>query len=132
MKAIETRYLGATNHRPARIVAEDADGNRVSISPESIGASWDGNGLRRPEEVHRAAAEALCKKMNWTGALAGGSTKRGYVFVFVDRWSAGTPSLPTNIVRCEVAEVANVYDPSKPWVLRWQISKTTDQTNTSS
>jgi hypothetical protein len=27
-----------------------------------------------------------------------------------------------DIVLCEIAEVANVYDPGKPWVLRWQTS----------
>ncbi len=27
---------------------------------------------------------------------------------------------PHTNVRCEIAEVANVYDPGRPWVVRWQ------------
>jgi hypothetical protein len=27
---------------------------------------------------------------------------------------------PPNVLLCEVAHVANVYDPGKPWVVRWQ------------
>lgn len=74
MKAIETKFYGATNTRGARIVASDSDGNRATISyPYELSG----------EAVHRAAADQLCGKMGWTGALAGGATKRGYVFVFV-------------------------------------------------
>jgi hypothetical protein len=74
MKAIETRYLGPTNYLGARITAHDGDGNRVTIPyPYELSG----------ESVHRAAAEALCEKMRWTGQLAGGSTRKGYVFVFV-------------------------------------------------
>lgn len=74
MKAIETRYLGPTNTKGARIVASDGDGNRATIGyPHELSG----------EAVHRKAAEALCQKMGWPGKLAGGSTKRGYVFVFI-------------------------------------------------
>jgi len=74
MKAIETRYLGPTNTKGARIVARDSDGNRVTISyPNELSG----------EDVHRKAAEALRDKMQWSGTLKGGSTSRGYVFVFV-------------------------------------------------
>jgi len=75
MKAISTHYLGATDRRGSRIVASDLDGNRVTIPyPHELSG----------EAVHRKAAQALCVKMQWTGALAGGATKRGYCFVFVD------------------------------------------------
>lgn len=77
MKAIETKYLGPTDFKGSRIVADDGDGNRVTISyPYELSG----------EEVHRAAAVALCEKMGWSGAdtLVGGSTKRGYVFVFTN------------------------------------------------
>jgi hypothetical protein len=33
---------------------------------------------------HQAAAEALCKKLKWTGTLVGGGTVGGYCFVFKD------------------------------------------------
>ena len=75
MKAITTKYHGATNTKCSRISASDEDGNRVSISyPYGLSG----------ETVHRQAADALCKKMNWTGKLVGGSVKSGYVFVFVE------------------------------------------------
>lgn len=73
MKAIETRYLGPTNTRGSRIIATDGDGNRITIPyPHQLSG----------EACHRAAAEALCAKMRWTGRLIGGATLRGYVFVF--------------------------------------------------
>jgi hypothetical protein len=75
MKAIETKYHGPTDTRGARISATDSDGNRVSIPyPYELSG----------EAVHRMAADRLCEKMGWSGQLAGGATKRGYVFVFVD------------------------------------------------
>ena len=75
MKAIKTKYKGPTNTRGSRIIASDEDGNCVTISyPYELSG----------EAVHRKAAEALCAKMQWTGAenLIGGSLKNGYVFVF--------------------------------------------------
>jgi hypothetical protein len=73
MKAIVTRYHGATNTRGSRITATDEDGNRITISyPYELSG----------EAVHRAAADALCAKMYWSGRLTGASFKRGYVFVF--------------------------------------------------
>ena len=75
MKAIETKYHGPTNTRGARISASDGDGNRISIPyPYELSG----------EAVHRKAAERLCDKMQWSGALVGGATKRGYTFVFVE------------------------------------------------
>ena len=74
MKAITTRYLGPTNFRGSRIKATDDDGNSVTIPyPYELSG----------EDVHRAAADALCVKMGWTGKLVGGSIKTGYAFVFV-------------------------------------------------
>lgn len=73
MKAITTKYLGATNTRGARIVASDQDNNRVVIPyPHELNT----------EQAHEAAAKALCLKMQWTGRLIAGSLNRGYVFVF--------------------------------------------------
>ena len=73
MKAITTKYHGPTNTRGSRISAKAEGGNRISISyPHELSG----------EDVYRAAAEALCKKMNWPGSLIGGGTEDGYVFVF--------------------------------------------------
>lgn len=93
MKAIETTYHGPGNVRGARIWARDLDGNRVSVPYD--------HGAGSTEDAHAVAAMALCAKMGWTGDFVAGATKRGYVFVFVDRWTkyyntAG--SLPREIV----------------------------------
>ncbi len=73
MKAIRTKYHGPTNTRGSRISASDEDGNRVSIPyPHELSG----------EDVHRKAADALCRKMGWEGVLIGGGLKDGYAFVF--------------------------------------------------
>lgn len=75
MRAIITKYHGATNTRGSRISARDGMGlNRIYIPyPHEL----DG------EPAHRLAAEALRDRMQWKGALVSGGTKDGYVFVFV-------------------------------------------------
>lgn len=75
MKAIITKYHGATDTKGSRISATDTDRNRISIPyPYELSGS----------AVHRAAAEALCKKMKWEGRLIGGGIKGGYAFVFAE------------------------------------------------
>jgi hypothetical protein len=74
-KAIVTRFVCPTNCRGSRYSASDGDGNRVLV---------DGLSALGAEENHKAAAEALCRKMNWTGDLAGGYIKGGCAFVFID------------------------------------------------
>lgn len=83
MKAIRTKYHGATNTKGSRISASDEDGNRVSIPyPHELSGG----------AVHRAAADALCQKMGWGGELVGGGLKDGYVFVFTpDKRVEGAP-----------------------------------------
>jgi hypothetical protein len=78
MKAIITKYHGPTNTKGSRITATDEDGNRVTI-PHPYELSG--------EAVHKAAADALCKKMGWAGNLIGGSLKNGYVFTFATGWA---------------------------------------------
>ena len=75
MKAIETHYLGATNHRGGRIVASDRDGNRFVMSSNETNYSG--------EDLHRVAAERLRDKLGGTDTMICGATKRGYVFVFL-------------------------------------------------
>lgn len=76
MKAIITKYHGATDTRGSRISATDTDRNRVSIPyPYELSG----------EAVHRAAAEALCDKMGWSKNLLGGGIKGGYAFVFAEQ-----------------------------------------------
>lgn len=77
MQTILTRYLGATNHRPSRIVAQCQAG-RISLAWEH-GESVQNN--------HRAACEALRAKLGWTKvnnypAMIGGETATGYVWIY--------------------------------------------------
>jgi hypothetical protein len=80
MKSIRTRYYGPTNTRGSRIVADDGDGNRVTMPyPHELSG----------DEVHRVVAEALRQKMGWgltnAGALplVGGGYRGDMYWVFV-------------------------------------------------
>lgn len=76
MQAITTTYFGATNTKPAKIIARSASGIRVSVSYDSS---------LNADDMHRVAAEKLCAKLGWTGDLVqGGLNDRSEVFVFVD------------------------------------------------
>jgi hypothetical protein len=72
-QAITTKYAGPTNSRGSRVIASSASGIKVTIP-------WDHE--FDDFENHVIAAEALQKKLGWTGALIGGGVKDGYVFVF--------------------------------------------------
>jgi hypothetical protein len=76
MKAIETKFYGPTNTKGSRITACDCDNNKVTLSYDHSLNS---------EQNHRAAAVALCNKMQWSRSetLCGGHTKSGMCFVFV-------------------------------------------------
>jgi hypothetical protein len=74
-QAIVTKYHGPTNTRGARISASTASGIRVSIPyPHELNT----------DDAHRAAADALCAKLGWTGTLIEGGMKQGNVYVFAD------------------------------------------------
>ena len=76
MKAIETKYLPATNYRGSRIKAKAEGGNSITINyPHEYNT----------ERAHSCAAFALCQKMGWNAdTLCSGGTDKGYVFCFVD------------------------------------------------
>ncbi len=73
--AIETKYLGPTNTRSARVKAIAQTGNQITLT-------WDSS--LTAYQNHAAAAMALCEKLDWEGSLVSGGTKTGEVFVFVD------------------------------------------------
>jgi hypothetical protein len=92
MKAISTHYLGPTDYRGSRIVATAEGGDRphkVTIPyPHELSG----------EACFALAAEVLCRRMGWTqhGALVGGGTDKGYVFVFdggSTRYPIGTDTI---------------------------------------
>jgi hypothetical protein len=78
MQAIQTRYLCPTNTRGARIKAWAAAGSITIDYPHELSG----------QACHRAAAEALALKFNWTDKLLGGQLENGdYAFVFVNDFS---------------------------------------------
>ena len=90
MQAIETRYLPATDHKPARVRAICAAGS--IIVPYDYDAPHG-------EGPHLTAALALCAKLGWnevqlvSGAVP--SNPKGYVFCLIPKRN------PYNV--CEVA-----------------------------
>jgi hypothetical protein len=76
MKAIKTLYLGPTNYKGSRIKATDQDRNHITLN-------WDHE--LNADENHKAAAKALCEKMNWQGELIMGGFPKYNVHVFATR-----------------------------------------------
>lgn len=77
MQAIQTRYFGPTNSRGSRIKAWAAAGSITIPYPYELSG----------QACHRAAAEALVKKLGWDdpyrGGLLGGCLPNGdHSFVF--------------------------------------------------
>jgi hypothetical protein len=75
MKAIFTKYHGPTNCKGERISASDQDGNKVFIPYPNQFCG---------EAAYAEAAKALCAKMGWSGSMAAGGLKDGYVFVWTE------------------------------------------------
>ena len=74
-QAIETKFVGPTNHRSARV--------RVKCQARTMFVRWDYSlGV---EKNHDAAAQALAEKLDWRGKwFAGGNTAgSGNVYVNV-------------------------------------------------
>lgn len=80
-KAITVKYHGPTNHRGSRMIADDGDGNRITVSREYSDSM---------DDAYMAAALALCAKMGWHGTLVGGWAKRSAVFIWADFERTGT------------------------------------------
>jgi hypothetical protein len=83
MQAIITKYFGPTNSRGSRIKATAAAGSITISYPYDLSG----------QACHRAAADALVKKMGWDdphyGGLLGGQLPNGdYAFVFNSPLSA--------------------------------------------
>ena len=82
MKAITTKYIGATNTKPARIAATDGDKNRVVIAyPHECDA----------QEAHQNAASVFIKEMGWHleegfwGFVTGWQDAARYVHICINR-----------------------------------------------
>lgn len=74
MKTIETKKMRPTNRGSSRISA--CDGDTKVIIKYDLDISDEAN--------HRAAAIAFRSKLLWNGAMVGGQTKNGMIWVFED------------------------------------------------
>lgn len=81
-QAIETRYLGPTNHRGSRV--------KASAQAGSVIIHWDD--ALNTDDNHEAAAMALCRKYGWKGSLIGGGNTRGDGNVYIILDGADRPS----------------------------------------
>tara|TARA_R110000851_G_scaffold5164_1_gene21551 strand:- start:494 stop:733 length:240 start_codon:yes stop_codon:yes gene_type:complete len=73
MQAIHTRYFGATDRRPSRIIAT-AQAGRLTVS-------WDHElGV---EDNHKAAALAFAARYDWGANWVGGAMPKGDGYAFV-------------------------------------------------
>lgn len=78
MQTIETKHIGPTDHRGARIKATASNGDAVTIPyPYDLSDT----------DKHIAAVRKLAAKLNWTGEMIAGWTARGMVWVFADKSS---------------------------------------------
>lgn len=75
-QAIETKYLGPTNYRGARI--------KASAQAGSVTISYDH--ALDVDDNHMRAAQALARKFGWFGVVFGGGNAKGTgnVYVFGD------------------------------------------------
>lgn len=62
-QAITTKYLGPTDHRGSRVKAQAEAG--------SLTLDWDDN--LNSDQNHVRAAQALARKLDWTGNWYGGA-----------------------------------------------------------
>lgn len=84
MIAITTRYLGPTDTKGARIVAETPNGHRLVRSFFYAHSATS---------AHAAVACELARSLNWNpDTLIEGETKTGHVFVFANsqKWDVAT------------------------------------------
>jgi len=73
LQAIETKFLGPTNTKGARVKATAQCGSKT--------IPWDHS--KNPEDNHKAAAEALIKAWDWDGVWYIGGSPKGHGCVFV-------------------------------------------------
>ena len=79
MKAILTKWLGATNTKPTRIKAYDADGNSLTMSYNQSRGDSD-------SVLHGEVVRALIKKLDWNCEILGdGYIKGGRCFVLTHK-----------------------------------------------
>tara|TARA_R110002020_G_scaffold13482_1_gene48611 strand:- start:139 stop:444 length:306 start_codon:yes stop_codon:yes gene_type:complete len=91
MQTILTKYIPATDHKPARVKAIQQNQGQS----QSVTVSWDELWNAAPQSCrdsvkqcsdrlkpHALAAHRLMAKLGWTGEMIGGDTETGTVWVF--------------------------------------------------
>ena len=73
MQYISTEYRGPSNFRGSRIIARTSYGKARVTVPYDHALTTENN--------HRAAAQALAKKLNWHGKWVEGGGERGNVYI---------------------------------------------------
>lgn len=78
MPGIKTRFLGPTNYRGSRVVAESLDNRPSTGKPDRLILGWDRRlGIL---ENHKRAALALATRHGWSGTYTYVDARDGYVF----------------------------------------------------
>ena len=77
MVTIETRWIGPTNTKGSRIIAQRCDWKRGD--PRAIVSA---DHALSHEAAHDEAARKLCQDLGWTGEFVRGSRAGGYVYVW--------------------------------------------------
>ena len=85
MKAILTKFYGATATMPARIKAYDMDGNKTWVSWDEANSQTAGSFYSADERAHRYAAMQLFYGIGGNGTLIAGAINGGYAFVFASK-----------------------------------------------
>lgn len=91
MLAIQTKFIGASNFRSARIKAAVTEPRSSSFGKQrALTVNWDDR--LNPEQNHIAAARALIVKLDWQTDREWyfGSTERGYVLVCANEYARVT------------------------------------------
>jgi len=80
-RAIRTRYVGPTNYRGSRVIADAGD------SQSRVIQTWADN--LNPDENHAMAALAVVRKMGWDSEyhtpITGGQHGNAYYWVFLPK-----------------------------------------------
>lgn len=76
-RVISCKYRGPRGLKGSKIIVDDGNGNRLF---------YDFSHALGREDKFKAAAQALCDRLNWKGALIGAEHKDSvFMFVLVDK-----------------------------------------------
>lgn len=71
MQTIVTKFLNATNHRPARVIARSAGGSKLTLNAQKIEKAVAAS--KAFQGVHAATARKLALDLGWKGVFVEGA-----------------------------------------------------------